>query len=69
LVTVLPDAVIPGFTANGDSWAVSVGDSIGRIDNYVPIIGPLQFVLLMLGAFAALLAFRLGVFVFRLVRG
>jgi len=42
---------------------------LASVDRYVPIIAPLQFLWVILMAWSALLAFRLGVFVWGLVRG
>jgi hypothetical protein len=68
LVSALPDATI-GALDSGSQTFTPLAAGIAQVDQYVPILAQLHFLLDMLSVFAALLAFRLGVFVWRLVRG
>jgi len=69
LAEALPDATIPGIDPEDASSYQPIANSLATIDQWIPILGPLQLLVFLLSAVAALLAFRLAVFVYKLIRG
>lgn len=69
LIDALPrvGGTVPWGTLDGQFN--DAAQALARIDAFVPVLEQLQFLWNLLGAFAALLAFKVGVFVWRLVRG
>ena len=66
LFSALPVASLPTGVLDGISY---VGTAVAYVDQFFPIAGPLQFAVTVLGFLAPLLAFRGGIFVWKLIRG
>jgi hypothetical protein len=69
LVDALPTASIPNLDNQDSGPLMEAGAVLLTIDQYVPILAPLHFLFYLLSLAAPLLAFRLGVFVWKLIRG
>lgn len=67
VIAVLPTGELP---AGVNAGAANFATAIQQVDYFVPILGPLNFVLLLfISAVPALVTYRIGMFVFDKVRG